>query len=82
MLHFVKLYYDKEELVASQHESESKLFPQKGTMYLTRQVIMLWWYYLPCFRLEKEFNYHSIRSKNNFSDTFKLNSFIPKHALD
>lgn len=29
MLHFVKLYYDKEELVASQHESESKLFPQK-----------------------------------------------------
>lgn len=29
MLHFVKLYYDKEKLVASQHEFKSKLFPQK-----------------------------------------------------
>lgn len=53
MLHFVKLYYDKEKLVASQHESKSKLFPQKRTMYLTRQVITLWCYYLPCLRLEK-----------------------------
>lgn len=55
MLHFVKLYYDKEKLVASQQEAESKLFPQKRTMYLTRQVIRLWgYYYLPCLRLEKK----------------------------
>lgn len=33
MLHFVKLYYDEEELVASQHESESKLFPQKDDVF-------------------------------------------------
>lgn len=42
MLHFVKLYYDKEKLVTSQREFESKLFPQKKTMYLTRLVITLW----------------------------------------